>query len=386
MNIRNRNKFRISRFILLKVPYLFTFLGWLRKPAKRLLIIKIDAIGDYILFRNFIELVYSSDKFKGYEIDMIGNELWRDIALEYDNKYLARTFFVKPDELYNNPLLTLKTGWKLYKRNYEQVLQPTYSRTLLANGLAALSSAKHSVAFESDNQPEPRYKKQTDKFYTNLLALPPKIFHEFERNRFFFEQVTELTLQLAQATLPVISNKTGTILIFPGSGIAKRNWEKEKFLEVINRILISTPFAIVICGSEKEKILADYLMQNIRSTRVTDRTGQTTLPALITEIAAAQMIISNETSAVHIASACNTPAICVQGGGHFKRFTPYPVNYQTSTICLFEPMPCFNCNWNCTFLSEPHEPYPCLTRVAIEPVWREIAALLHITIPGQPEQ
>ena len=51
MDIQNRNLFRFTRFVLLKLPAFFRFLAKFRKTKKRLLLIKTDAIGDYILFR-----------------------------------------------------------------------------------------------------------------------------------------------------------------------------------------------------------------------------------------------------------------------------------------------------------------------------------------------
>src|ERR1700730_15679538 len=106
----NRNLFRLSRFVLLKVPYVFRFLARFRSPKKRLLIIKADAIGDYILFRNFIELVKKSGKFKDHRIDLVGNKLWQDIALTYDREFIDNFIFLNLNEPYTAPLQTLKLG------------------------------------------------------------------------------------------------------------------------------------------------------------------------------------------------------------------------------------------------------------------------------------
>ena len=48
-----------------------------------LLIIKTDAIGDYILFRNFLSEVRNLSLYKNYKIILCGNELWKDIALHF---------------------------------------------------------------------------------------------------------------------------------------------------------------------------------------------------------------------------------------------------------------------------------------------------------------
>jgi len=97
MHIKNRNLFRVARVILLKLPLLYKFFAKFRTSQKRLLIIKTDAIGDYILFRNFIEIVMKSERFKDYRVDLLGNELWREIALQYDGDYINEFLFIKAD-------------------------------------------------------------------------------------------------------------------------------------------------------------------------------------------------------------------------------------------------------------------------------------------------
>src|ERR1700709_434902 len=100
MIIKNRNLFRITRFLILCLPPIFRSLAQLRTPGKRLLIIKTDAIGDYILFRNFIEIIRNSVLYKDYEIDLLGNPRWRDTAEKYDGQYVNRFIFIDSDAFY----------------------------------------------------------------------------------------------------------------------------------------------------------------------------------------------------------------------------------------------------------------------------------------------
>ena len=53
-----------------------------------LLLIRIDAIGDYILFRNYIEVLKNSAKYKDYKITLVGNIAWKSIAEELDSATL----------------------------------------------------------------------------------------------------------------------------------------------------------------------------------------------------------------------------------------------------------------------------------------------------------
>lgn len=59
------------------------------KPSKEiqpksLLLIRLDAICDYVLFRNYIELLKTSEKYKDYSITLLGNIAWKNLCEELD--------------------------------------------------------------------------------------------------------------------------------------------------------------------------------------------------------------------------------------------------------------------------------------------------------------
>jgi ADP-heptose:LPS heptosyltransferase len=370
MVIKNRNSFRITRFVIFKVPILFRFLAKFRPAKRRLLIIKTDAIGDYILFRNFIEIVKLSDEYKDYEIDLLGNSLWRDMALTYDAPFVTELMFARPYDLYEAPLKTLKLGWQLYKRNYAVVLQPSSTRLLITDGLAALTAAKQIIGYEGDTEGiQQRYKTKSDKFYTQKLILPADIYFEFARSKFFFETVLKQKLAIDGPYIKTPASAKQGIIIFPGAGIIKRGWEPEKFLELIKLIKQQTDQPVYISGGPAEASVADYLTSSLPQGQVINLTGKTSLPQLVELIGSAALVISNETSAIHIAAATQTPAVCILGGGHFGRFAPYPAQMAQTTICAYEKMECYNCNWNCIYETMPNAPYPCISIVSLDKVW-----------------
>jgi ADP-heptose:LPS heptosyltransferase len=47
---------------------------------------------------------------------------------------------------------------------------------------------------------------------------------------------------------------------------------------------------------------------------------------LTTQIAESQLLLSNDTGAVHIAVAVETPCVCISNGNHYGRFVPYPAS------------------------------------------------------------
>ena len=377
MVIKNRNLFRITRFILLKLPLLFRFFARFRSPRKRLLIIKTDAIGDYVLFRNFIEVVKLSDRYKDYQIDLLGNTLWQELALKYDAQFINQFYFIRQYDLYEQPLKTLKSGWRLFRNNYEVVLQPSSTRLLITDGLAALAAAKQLIGFESDNEGIPqRYKAKTDKFYTYRLILPQNIYFEFDRSRFFFETVLKQVVELNGPAININTPNKRGIVIFPGAGIFKRGWEAEKFLTLIKLILAQTSERVYLAGGPGEIAIGNYLEDNLPHQNVLNLTGKTSLPQLVELIASAALVIANETSAIHLAAATQTKAVCILGGGHFGRFAPYPESMQSRPECLYQKMECYNCNWDCIYKTSEKEPYPCIAIISLEEVWQVVQPLL----------
>jgi ADP-heptose:LPS heptosyltransferase len=377
MDIKNRKLFRLTRFVLLKLPAVFRFLAMFRKPAKRLLLIKTDAIGDYIIFRNFIEILKTSEKYRDYRIDLLGNRLWRDLNEAYDKQYLGETYFINPNSFYEAPLQTLKQGWQLFKNRYEVVLQPTYTRVFITDGFAGLTAAKEIIGYKSDNEGiVPRYKNKTDKFYTQLLALPKENYFEFNRNVFFFETVTAEKIGLKAPQIKAnIASKKG-IAILPGAGAFKRGWEGDKFLELVKRLLAQTQQPIYLIGGPGEVKHGEFLTQNLPEGSIENRINKTTLPQLIDTIGSSSLLIANETSAIHMAVATQTPSVCILGGGHFERFSPYPEGTPNAPVCVYEKMPCYYCNWICIYKTEANEPFPCISAIALENVWQAALPLI----------
>jgi len=247
-------------------------------PAMRLLIIKTDAIGDYILFRNYLEVLRRSEKFKDYHITLLGNELWKDLALKYDRDFVDDFLFTMPDKLYYSPLKTLKLGCRLFLNNYRVVLQPSSTRLLITDGLAALTAAKQIVGFESNNEGIlPRYKVKTDKFYTQRLQLPAGINFEFERSKFFFESVLKLPITLNAPLLPIKDSSKQRIIIFPGSGVLKRSWAPEKFLALIKLIRQHTSQPVYLAGGPAEMQIGDYLTENLPPNSIDNLIGKTSI-------------------------------------------------------------------------------------------------------------
>jgi ADP-heptose:LPS heptosyltransferase len=331
-----------------------------RKPKKRILLVKIDAIGDYVLFRNFIEELASDRNYEGYAIDLVAGKLCEEIAIHYDGMWIRQFYFVNQNDLLFEPTSMWKLAWKLFNNKYEKVLYPTYSRTLLGDGIVGVSAAKERIGFETDHELLlEKYKKKTDAFYSKKLALPDFIRFEFNRSKFFFSTLLQRDLNFDGPHLPVSHERKNSIILFVGAGYFKRNWQIDNFRELISLMINHTEYDITLAGSKADSSLGNYLEESFNTPRLKNTIGRTTLLEVIQLIAESKLV-------------------CILGGGHFDRFAPYPPGFNFAPVCVFEPLPCFKCNWNCIHPTEEQEAFPCISGVSVDSVWRVVQNLLTI--------
>jgi ADP-heptose:LPS heptosyltransferase len=120
----------LQKIIKLIVFKCIDFVIWPEKKSgqKAILLIRLDAIGDYILFRNFIEVLSQSEKYKGYRITLLGNQIWKSIATEFDRKYIDRFIWLDVKRFGKDYLYRYYCLKEITSIKYEIVINPEYSR------------------------------------------------------------------------------------------------------------------------------------------------------------------------------------------------------------------------------------------------------------------
>jgi ADP-heptose:LPS heptosyltransferase len=108
-----------------------------------------------------------------------------------------------------------------------------------------------------------------------------------------------------------------------------------------------------------------------------NKAGSTTLLGLATLLQRARLVVSNETSAVHLAAAVGTPSVCILGGGHFGRFLPYAKSACHNiphVVC--HPMACYGCNWHCCYPRADGRAVACIDKITVDQAWEIVKPLL----------
>jgi len=97
--------------------------------------------------------------------------------------------------------------------------------------------------------------------------------------------------------------------VSPGAafGTAKQ-WLPERFAEVAGRVALESGASVAIFGSQSERDLCETVAQAI-TVPVRNFAGQTSLGEFIDMAAACSLYLSNDSGAMHIASALGVPAL-----------------------------------------------------------------------------
>lgn len=349
MKLSDRFQRRMARIYLRYVSVLFCgitatcllFKRTGKKPEKKILILKPDAIGDYILFRNFLSLLRKSEKYRGYQITFCGNSAYREFAIHYDSDSVDHFLWIDKNRIYMNLLYYIRFAGSLYHQ-YSLTIHASRSREFIFDFYAKISGNQERIAPEGDTiNILSFYKRISDRWYTRLIPSGNAFSFEFDANKRFFELLLEQPISLSKPFLPNDSRHSSDlpdlpgnfIALFPGAQLPFRRWNTSNFAEVCNYLRQKYPHEIVILGGNSDQKLAREII-GLSHDRVIDLTGKTHLIQLPNVIARARLLITNDTMAVHIGAVIGIPTIVISQMNHYGRFVPYPKEIGDKMACV----------------------------------------------------
>ncbi len=300
-----------------------------------LLLIRMDSIGDYILFRNFLHELKASEKFKGYKITLCGNNWWKDLAENLDAGSIDRFIWVDYGRLINDKY-RFQLHKKIFLSRFETVIHPTYSRDIHVDRLFEFSGAKHRIGYDGDTiNLSQEIKENNNTFYTKLLKSVHNYRFEFYRNKDFFEFLLDKKLLLNNTHIQNNRNEENSVAFFPGAKDAFRRWKPENFAQLATLLNNRFPaLKIIICGSQADSKLAAEIMRHT-AVPLQDLTGKYDLIQLLDIISPAKLVVANDSGPFHLAVALNRNVVGVSNGNNYGRFTPYPEEMKTHSIVLY---------------------------------------------------
>jgi ADP-heptose:LPS heptosyltransferase len=309
------------------------------------LLIRLDAIGDYVMFRNFIKELKESQKYKDYNITLLGNSAWKSLAQELDNEYIEEFIWLDRNKINKDFIYRYKKLKEITLHCYEIILSPVYSREFfVGDAIVKLINAKEKIGSIGDTSNMKKWQKYiSDKYYDKLIKSDENLMFEFYRNKEFFENFLHVKLEINKPNISLKPKKLVFVLpqnyaiLFIGASALFRKWNIEDFAKVGEHLKERFGYEIVLCGAPSDGADALEFGKHFKGKYI-DLVGKTSLIDLLYVIHNGNLMVSNETSAPHIAVALGMLNVfVVSNGNHYGRFTPYPNKMSLNYNVIFHP-------------------------------------------------
>lgn len=347
---------------------------WRRKRG--VLVVRIDGIGDVVLFHGAFAHYTAALGLEAREITVLGCKSWASLAPVF---FPGARFHAIDEHAYDRNLFyRLKVSLWVRRQNFSTVLLDSFMRKpLVADSLVYVSAAPHCIVARP--YVSPKTQRLFDWYLTRcerVIDTGPHPTHESLRH---FAFVSALSGRLVAPAGPRLPRRHGkpplprpyAVMNF-GANEAGRRWAFSNYLALAED-LAGRGFAVAFVGGPAE---AAY-KSRLDGRRFVDLIGTTSLEGLMDLLQHASLVISNETGPAHLAVALGAPTIVILGGGQFGGWMPFPDEIAPKNArFVYRKMPCFSCLWNCT---QPHvkgEAYPCVAAATEGEVRRAVDELI----------
>ena len=355
-----------------------------RKP-KGAVVIRIDGIGDMVLFHAAFAHHPEALGVPLSEITVLGCESWASLA---PRLFPGCRFRAIDEHRYDkNPFYRFAVSLWVRRQGFALAACDIFMRKpLVADSLVYVSGAPRKIVAK------PYQSAKTQRAFDWYLKRCHKVIdtgtyptHEIIRHFRFVSALAGRPIAPAPPRLPWVGapqamTRPYAVLNFGGNEVGRR-WPFERFLAVA-QVLAARGLEIVFTGGAAEAAQRDRLAM-AKCADFVDRIGTTSLPQLLDLLSGSALVLSNDTGPAHLAIGLGVPTVVVVGGGHFASFVPYPAEVTPpGTRFVFRERACFHCFWNCT---EPHEQgraFPCIDALDTAEVLAAIEAALSIS-PGK---
>lgn len=166
------------------------FQRYVRFRPNTILLLRQDAIGDYVRFRNFITVLKTSERFKEYDITLCGNSRWRELSETCDSDTVADFIWLNRARFQSSRPYKYLSLLRICGRGYSILIHPTYSREPYADTLARFIKAEQKIGSQSDPGIRRKFIEVSfDDVYDRLIEVTQEPKFEFFRNKDFFERL-----------------------------------------------------------------------------------------------------------------------------------------------------------------------------------------------------
>ncbi|MGI4871927.1 MAG: glycosyltransferase family 9 protein [Janthinobacterium lividum] len=332
--------------------------------AGRVLVVRNDSIGDYLLFRPWLRQLSHMVRGRGQRLTLAANAAWAPLAQAWDADLWDELLVVDFGRFMRDMAYRTATLKIIGAGGYGEVVYPLHVReSAVENFIQFLRAPVRVGSLGEYHHERDGWFRLLNAGYTHLLPATRQTLFEYDRNGEFFRNwqalgelrikndelriaaadAPPLRLPLAEAIVAAaqVQESLPYLVLFPGASARPKRWPTSHFAQLAQALhqRYAGRYRLVVAGSPDDNEFAREIQHAAGPTVPLDnRCGQTDLPGLAALVAGAALLISNDTVAAHLAAQAGTPCLVLLMGENYGKFFPYPPHLlQAPCRCLCPP-------------------------------------------------
>ena len=291
---------------------------------KKLLIIRVDDIGDYLLFRNQLPMYKRSPRWKDHVITLLGNSSWKAIFSEFDASGVDDTVWVDKKEYLASAAYRLDLWDLLRRRGFGTVIAPSRTRPMLLDDLCMLAAAPLRTLGSANTHVHSRWNRISDSLYQQLFEPSQAAIHEFDFNVEFNAWASERRYEGRRPEFDSWFEPPHTdsyVLCFVGANTRSRRWPVKRWIEFIRLYRRHYSGRVILAGHAPVEVeMARIIGERTGAESIA---GTTSILGFLGWVAGARAVLTNDTMAAHMSASFNRPTVIIANGVNYTRFTEY---------------------------------------------------------------
>jgi heptosyltransferase II len=276
------------------------------KNYKKILIVRLDRIGDVVLSTPVIKAVrdaypkaHIAFLVRPYAVDAVKGNPYLNEVITYDKKgtlKLISQLFVKAFDLAIVLHPTARTHWIAFlagipeRAGYDKKMGLFLTKRIPHTKQLGL---KHEIDYTLD--------------ILRYIGIEPK-----ERDLYFPIDIGSERKISALLAKKGIGGSDTIVVLNPAASCPSKRWRPENFAKVGDALVERFGAKVVIIADLRDRIFADGVANSMKKGSV-NLAGLTTVADLGSVLKRAKLFISNDSGPVHIACAVGTPVIAIFG-------------------------------------------------------------------------
>lgn len=282
-------------------------------------IVRLDDIGDYLLFRNFLQDYKQSERWHDYRITLIGNKIWKPLLEQLDQDTVDAVIWVDKKQYWTDAAYRYALWLQLRQESFTALVCPSRTRPLLLDDMLVLAAAAPACYGVTNTYAVPEWNQLSDKIYMQLFPAATDTL-EFDFNRHFSNWINNGRSRYLRPELPAGKEiQHQQIICFIGASAKSKRWPLSHWIRLV-QLLQEKNYLPLIAGGPGD---VDAATAIVAATGVASTTGTTSLPETLTAISVTHAVISGDTMAAHAAVAAHKPVVILANGVNAQRFVAY---------------------------------------------------------------